>query len=1694
MICLYIVQEQIKGLRRSYHEGVEKWERRQKEDKNIHVPFGLHARMCLRENEASFESLECPLERMSFATAVKEVRQAVSKAHVGHDGRETSQATDHKKSKLHQDAAYMLCHCCEEWDEFSEEIEKAEEAVVEDLDGEIDLPAVVENFNWDWSRLADKPENIIHENKKRGCIDWESNDVADADGDSKKKGGDTTSETREKLKRVLGTAKKKLTFCKRSSNLTEWFKENEVVQMEKKKGPTEPFLDDTQKTRILQRVVITMRTMRMGMIHSKSQYQFLYQYVSWWLTRLACLENALPDDAADISFDQPPEHFAKVREMVYHPDEKRIEGWQQLAGRARDGARAARQSASAEDGESKEAHSGKESAGSISPTTTEVSSSDPTANDLWQAFAARWKGYIKLPHDKVYCSGNLCHWALLLASNGITCAQGRKTGLHASTGTESHKRLFAFMLEHPGENVKSEKRELGRKHVKPGGRIWWGPPIDKKKKKEESVYGTAKFKYVAKAETDGTPSFLGPAEYTMLHLAVMTQDVETVNRTVLFLRKKFEGSKFKSVVNRMTKLLPGWINREPDKLCDGTPLHLAASVCNPDVVRVLLLAGADCSIVTGDEKYKTVLHIVAQFGMGNVVECTRLFLMAGANIEAQDYKGWSPLITAAREPKNKSDLVEALCLFGANKDYRPNPPEGNDDVSQNEMEQNNQFDLATLKRFRHLTALRHAVSLNIVENVKALVTNGADPDIQGPPHIEGIDHHVSCLELAIFEYGWDGSANAEADIMSPIEARLSLLHKKAEEHAENDAVGSSGESGGGQEGKLQDEGQDSENQDSELQQLIEMIEIVFNMGAYEACSVGGGDSPSSRNASPKDEADIGAQPLHFAINRKAEEFEIVERLVHEKSDINAATTTRGLTPLHIAACRGHVKIVALLIEYNANVRVETTKFKLTALHFAANMSKNFIEENTFEMTLDWIFLKNINVQEQSHAKINSDLTKFTSWAKKGKLLLIEKRLSKVAAPGSYSICKLLVDQHADLNARDKKGLTPLHFAFDYLKDPSSNAPDGVADLTLAFDYEVDGKLTIGDDKGKPGCAAAGSETKNGASASSDGSVVVKGPVIVTIEFNDDDFHGVQGADDFLGTLHLAFKTNDAGSIVEVGGYTCPNSPEANEPKMEWSVDGRLSNIIIEDKEASLELERRGLALRYRELHGWCRKKKFGGCFGARTGTADLFVSVTESLKSTKAKKEGCIKIFIRKVAGLADTDLFNRPDPYCIGRLFTVEKKGEDFAVTHQASDSTETVYDTQRWQLKTKSNSMKCESNSGSGAPETPLPYRKVRDFESHIAAPSSSSNQHQHIGSEIVTSMKIPPFNRPELKRGRTRSLSASGAEMSAADMRPGACGAAGTDAKSGADESQHQLINLLTVKGADLEARADDGSIPFSDLDQYRWYQDKRKGMMETYLEMGRTSWDECAKDPLFNDERTKKAVQTKWGDTIRDDKVVRLATWLAFLLISHLFALQNFSLFSGTDAYFFQSVVQGPLLETRWGERGMEFDLNPKTFEDIETPDDFWGWCEHVLVDTLYGEDGEAVYRRDGDEAKLVAVTNTTVANRGARLVGRPRLRQLRRGEHNARCFCLSKTGGDSCANSGDAFEFVPGDETALRALWGSLYWFSIEAFNRDFLYGVAFFALLLYWFIDELQEFASDWAPKELITKKYGISEEKLANF
>lgn len=165
----------------------------------------------------------------------------------------------------------------------------------------------------------------------------------------------------------------------------------------------------------------------------------------------------------------------------------------------------------------------------------------------------------------------------------------------------------------------------------------------------------------------------------------------------------------------------------------------------------------------------------------------------------------------------------------------------------------------------------------------------------------------------------------------------------------------------------------------------------------------------------------GWAPLHFAA-----EFgyrEVVELLLSSKADVNAGTND-GITPLHLAARIGRKDIVGLLLANGAAVNAKDITAGDTPLHWAAIYCNKDAAE---------LLLANKTEVNASNRGGLTPLHMAARWEHQAALAAYASRMMHHSRVNVYpeidtDMVTLLLANGAEINAKDTKGWTPLHYA------------------------------------------------------------------------------------------------------------------------------------------------------------------------------------------------------------------------------------------------------------------------------------------------------------------------------------------------------------------------------------------------------------------------------------------------------------------------------------------------------------------------------------------------------------------------------------------------------------------------------------------------------------------------------------------
>ncbi len=123
------------------------------------------------------------------------------------------------------------------------------------------------------------------------------------------------------------------------------------------------------------------------------------------------------------------------------------------------------------------------------------------------------------------------------------------------------------------------------------------------------------------------------------------------------------------LVDRLRQLLAEQPDRVQSWSGDGfTALHLAAFFGRPGAVALLLESGADVGAVARNGMRVQPLHSAAA---GRDVQSVRLLLAAGADPDAEQHGGWTPLMAARQH--GDAEIERLLLDYGAGE---PSPDRG----------------------------------------------------------------------------------------------------------------------------------------------------------------------------------------------------------------------------------------------------------------------------------------------------------------------------------------------------------------------------------------------------------------------------------------------------------------------------------------------------------------------------------------------------------------------------------------------------------------------------------------------------------------------------------------------------------------------------------------------------------------------------------------------------------------------------------------------------------------------------------------------------------------------------------------------------------------------------------------------------------------------------------------------------------
>ena len=412
-----------------------------------------------------------------------------------------------------------------------------------------------------------------------------------------------------------------------------------------------------------------------------------------------------------------------------------------------------------------------------------------------------------------------------------------------------------------------------------------------------------------------------------------------------------------------------------------TALHIAAFKSDFDAVQ-MLVDTAHIDVDCRDNNDCTPLHYTMhdddQESLEDVSRCAELLLEHGADVNAQNNRGSTPLHLAASKMSEKT--VQLLIKNGAN---------------------------INLKTDQKQTALHKASRHGRLDIVRLLLDHKADTDLQddqGSTPLHLAIYHMSLQAVQLFlDHGANvtlrndkgqailhqASQHGHPDIIQLILSRVNAdavdkdgstpLHLAASEAEELSGAQLLLDHGANL-GLRNKQGQTALHLASQRGRL-DFMELLLNRGAIV-------DVPDND----------GFTPLHLTISKV--ERRAAELLLKHGADIDLQNNKRQ-TALHLALQHSHPNIIPLLLENGANVDAQDDVGS-TPLHQA--ISRADVEQSRVELLLDRC--PNINLRNN-----------------KG-----QTALHLASQHGRINIMRLLLVNGADVDAPDSDGSTPLHQA------------------------------------------------------------------------------------------------------------------------------------------------------------------------------------------------------------------------------------------------------------------------------------------------------------------------------------------------------------------------------------------------------------------------------------------------------------------------------------------------------------------------------------------------------------------------------------------------------------------------------------------------------------------------------------------
>lgn len=192
-----------------------------------------------------------------------------------------------------------------------------------------------------------------------------------------------------------------------------------------------------------------------------------------------------------------------------------------------------------------------------------------------------------------------------------------------------------------------------------------------------------------------------------------------------------------SAIDCVRELLENGAIPHSPQIYTETPLHVAASLGSPEIIKLLLSYGAAVNVQCGADK-STPLHLAAE---DSAAECARLLLEAGAEVSATNRKLQTPLHLAALS--QSAETLNLLLQRGA----EPNATD------------------ADGRTALHGAIVKVSRSFECVKLLLAAGANVNKPDLFGytPLHLAALNEFSQCVML-LLNHGGDVTARTNGGV------------------------------------------------------------------------------------------------------------------------------------------------------------------------------------------------------------------------------------------------------------------------------------------------------------------------------------------------------------------------------------------------------------------------------------------------------------------------------------------------------------------------------------------------------------------------------------------------------------------------------------------------------------------------------------------------------------------------------------------------------------------------------------------------------------------------------------------------------------------------------------------------------------------------------------------------------------------